>query len=92
MATVTLQEAKRQCRVVHSYEDDLIQVYMEAADDWIANFLNTANFPQVAAIKAAALLIIHDMYDNRGATGEKEFRANPAVDRLLYPYRENIGI
>lgn len=92
MAIVTLTEAKKHCRVSNNLEDDLIQLYMDAADDWISNYLNTDNFPTTFAIKAAALLIIWDLYDNRGTTGEKEFKPNPAVDRLLFPYRENMGI
>lgn len=92
MATVTLAQAKKHIRVTHSLEDDMIQMYMDAADDWIANYLNTANFPNVSAIKAAALLIIEDLYRNRGTTVEQAVVANPAVDKLLYPYREEIGI
>ncbi len=92
MGTVTLSEAKAQCRITNSLEDTLIQIYIDAADDWIANYLNTSNFTSVAAIKAAALLIVHDLYDNRGATGDKDFKPNPAVERLLFPYRENMGV
>jgi len=92
MSIVTLTEAKAQCRVTHSLEDSLFQIYMDAADAWIANYLNVDNPPLNAAIKGAALLIIQDLYENRGATGEKDFKPNPAVDRLLFPYRENMGI
>jgi uncharacterized phage protein (predicted DNA packaging) len=92
MATVTLAQAKKHIRVTHNLEDDMIELYIEAADDWIANYLNTANFPNVAAIKAAALIIIEDLYRNRGTTMDQTIQHNPAVDRLLYPYREEIGI
>lgn len=92
MALVTLSEAKTHCRVTHNLEDSLIQMYMDAAEELIANYLNSENVPQTAAIKGAALLIIQDMYENRGATGEKDFKQNPAVDRLLFPYREKMGI
>jgi len=92
MSMVTLAQAKKQCRVVHNLEDDMIQLYMDAADEWIANYLNLSNVPTTSGIKAAALLIIEDLYANRGATGEKEFHGNPAVERLLFPYRENMGM
>lgn len=91
MALVTLAEAKKQCRVTHDLEDDHITLYMNAAGDWIANYLNTTNFPETYAIKAAALLIIEDLFKNRAATSEAQLYANPAVDRLLYPYREELG-
>lgn len=92
MATVTLAQAKKHIRVTHSLEDDMIQMYMDAADDWIKNFLNQEQIPQKSAVKAAALLIIEDLYRNRGTTIEQAVVKNPAVDSLLYPYRVEIGI
>ncbi len=92
MATVTLAQAKKHIRVTHSLEDDIIQMYMDAADDWIKNFLNQEQIPQKSAVKAAALLIIEDLYRNRGTMIEQAVVKNPAVDSLLYPYRVEIGI
>lgn len=92
MATVTLAEAKKQCRVTHSLEDDLIQLYMDAADDWIRNFLNQEQIPQKPAIRAAALMIVEDLYRNRSAQADIKLYKNEAVDNLLYPYRVEIGI
>jgi hypothetical protein len=46
-----------------------------------------------AAIKAACLLIIGDMYENReGAIVGTIHKENPAVQRLLHFYRIGIGI
>lgn len=92
MATVTLAEAKKQCRVVHDLENDLIQIYMDSADDWIKNYINQDQIPQVSAMKAAALLIIEDLYSHRGAQTDMKLYKNPAVDGLLYPYRVEMGI
>ena len=92
MALVTLAEAKKQCRVTHDLEDDLITLYMNAADDWIRNYLNQEQIPPQYAVKAAALLIIEDLFKNRAATSEVQLYANPAVDRLLFPYRVEMGI
>lgn len=92
MATVTLAEAKKQCRVTHDLENDLIQIYMDAADDWIRNFLNQDQIPQKSAVKSAALLIVEDLYYGRAAHTEMKKYRNPAIDSLLYPYRVEIGI
>jgi uncharacterized phage protein (predicted DNA packaging) len=97
---VTLAEVKLHLRITQNNEDSLLQLYIEAAEDYIRNFLNTgilgfSDSPQTAtpsAIKAAALLTIADLYENREGAAEKEIKENPAVMRLLYPYRENIGI
>lgn len=79
-------------RVDQSTEDTLIQIYIDAAQDYIEQFLNTMDYPVNSAIKAAALLIVGDLYENREGAGEKEIKENPAVMRLLYPYRQDIGI
>jgi hypothetical protein len=92
MSIVTLTEAKNHLRVSDTTDDAIIQVYIDAARDHIRNYLNVANPPQSAAIKAAALLLIGDFYENREAASEKTYNENPAVVRLLYPYRKEIGI
>jgi len=101
MATlVTLNEAKAHLRVTGAQDDDLITLYNEAAYDYVARFLNLPDFMNgdspasyPASIRAAALLLIGDMFENReaqiiGATVVE----NKAVMNLLYPYREEIGI
>lgn len=45
-----------------------------------------------AALKAAILLIVGELYENAEATSEKSLTANPALNRLLWPYRRNIGV
>jgi len=97
MATVTLAEAKLHLRA-STYvdspdpEDTLINLYIAAADDYIRNFLDREIIPSKSAIKAAALLIVADLYENREGAGEKEIKENPAVMRLLFPYRRNLGV
>jgi len=91
---VTLDEAKLQCRVDNDAEDGLIQIYIGAAEDYIRNFLDR-DLPTTTpyAIKAAALLIIADLYDVRESQviGDS-IQENPAVKRLLRPYREGMGV
>lgn len=92
MSIVTLSEAKMHLRVDQTTEDALIELYIEAAEDYIQNYLNKPSVPQVAGIKAAALLIIGGLYENRESVGEREIKENPAVVSLLHPYREDLGI
>lgn len=99
MASVTLTEVKLHLRITEDDEDALLTIFMGAADDYMRKFLNRSipgenDSPTIipSAIKAAALLFIGDLYENREGSSEKVLVANPAVDRLLYPYREEIGI
>ena len=96
---VTLAEAKLHLRVTQDDEDDVIEIYIAAATARIRNFLNRripgedytpANVP--APIKAAALLIITGLYENRADKTDSAVKENPAVLNLLYPYRVEIGI
>ena len=97
---VTLQQAKDHLRIVHSADDSLVQLYMDAAAESIENFLNrdipgsAAPVPEIPApIKAAALLIIGDLYENRESqVNGSIIQNNPSAMRLLYPYRVEIGI
>lgn len=92
MALISLSEAKEHLKVDQSDEDTLIQIYIDAAVDYIGNFLNNDGFPYKPAIKAAALLVVGDLYENRKGGADKDIKANPAVMNLLYPYRLEIGI
>lgn len=88
----TLEEVKLHLRISHSLEDTIIQVYMDAADEYIRQFLNCPNPAINSAIKAAFLLLVGDLFENREAQQDKKLEENRAVMNLLYPYRENIGI
>lgn len=103
MASVTLTEVKLHLRITDDDEDSILAIYMSAADDYMRKYLNRsipgenespANIP--SAIKAAALLFIGDLYDNRGGgagvNGGNDLKENPTLKSLLYPYREEIGI
>jgi uncharacterized phage protein (predicted DNA packaging) len=89
---VTLAEAKLHLRVNQSSEDSLIEMYIEAAGDMIEKYLNQPA-PAVPAVRAAALLMVAGLYENREdvITGTI-VEDNPTVVRLLYPYRECIGL
>ena len=92
MPLISLSQAKSHLRVDIAEDDALIQIYIDAAVDHISTLLNTPSVPNAPAVKAAALLIIADLYENREAGGEKQIKANPASMNLLYPFRKSIGI
>jgi hypothetical protein len=89
---VSLTEAKTHLKVSDSTEDSLITIQIRAAEDLIRKILNNPSPPVTYAVKAAALLIIGDLYENRTGAVQDELTPNPAVMNLLYPYRNNIGI
>lgn len=93
---------KKQLRVDHNDEDDLIGEYMDAAEAGIRNYLDREELALPgeeedpveipAPIRQAHRLLVVDMYENRSSQGEKEFFTNPAVVSLLFPYRSNLGV
>lgn len=101
---VDLETAKDHLRVTSNTEDALITRYMKAAEDYIKNYIDgdipgsadSPAEPTPAAIEAAQLLIIGDLYENRQSqivgNTTSAIHANPAVERLLFPYRKKLGI
>lgn len=89
---VSLAEAKAHLRITDTSEDTILQLYINAAHDYIANYLNNANFQDAPSIKAAALLLIGDLFENREAQSDRVLNENKAVVRLLYPYRQQLGV
>lgn len=51
----------------------------------------TAPLPIPAALKAAILLIVGELYEQTEASAEKAATEVPAVHRLIFPYRRNLG-
>lgn len=97
---VTLAEAKLHLRVTTTAEDDIITLYIGAAQEYIRNVLNrripgedqtSPNIP--LDIKQAALLIIGGMYEFRSdKIAGTSVENNPAVMNLLFPYRAEMGM
>ena len=81
-------------------EDTVITIYMEAAQVYIEAFIDgvvpgsTDSPPEEAdgAFKGAFLLLVAGSYENREAEGVVEIKENKAVDRLLWPKRQQVGV
>lgn len=86
-----LEEVKLHLRVDLRNDDDLIEALMAAATAATASHLDNStlvldvNAP--APIKAAAMLLVADLYENRSAQVERPLFANATYERLLQPYR-----
>ncbi len=97
---VTLEEARLHLRVTGNDEDALIEEYIGAAEEFITATINES-IPGIAAappavpkpLKAAALLFIGELYQHREiqVTGAI-ISENPTFNRLVQPYRKNMGI
>lgn len=99
MAAVTLAEAKQHLRVIGNAEDAQIQLYLDAAEQQAANFIKRpipwddgavppVAVPVPAPVKAAILLILGDLFENReGVITGTIVAGNPSVNALLWPYR-----
>jgi isocitrate/isopropylmalate dehydrogenase len=88
---ITLEEAKRHLRVFHDGDDVEIQAMIEAATAAAADYLGAAIAnPAPAPVRAAILLQVGDLYENREAGGQgavAQYFSNPTYERLLNPYR-----
>ena len=88
---LTLIETKLHLRVDGTDEDTAIQSMMNAATAATADYLNmpleqlTTTTP--SPIKAAALLMVAGLYENREDTSDRQLYRNDTYARLLNPYR-----
>jgi hypothetical protein len=101
---IDLADAKRHLVVIHDQDDELIADYVNAAQDYIEQYLGRSvpwtdgGVPPTvvavpASIKQAARLLVGDSYAIREGSITGTIHAdNPAVHRLLSPYRVGWGV
>lgn len=88
MTTVTLDEAKLHMRVDHDDEDEYIAGLILAAETHIGMYLgDDLPDPMPAPVKAAVLLLVGDLYENRERQGDRTLTEGTAYALLLAPYR-----
>lgn len=101
MTIIGVEEAKVHLRLdpePDSDQDPYIEDLIAAAEDYAAQFMGREELPwdssgAPASVRAAILLIIGDLYENReGAMVGVSRVDNPAVERLLHFYRVGLGI
>ena len=85
---LTLYEAKAHLRIDHNDEDELLQAYMDAAEASVADYLGI-ELPSAmpAPVRAAILLRVGDLYENREGQTDRPLHGNKTFERLLQPYR-----
>lgn len=83
----TLVEAKEHLRVDHNDDDALIEIYSDAAVGRVLQYCNISLVPDspgaTAAFKAAAMLALGELYQNR----EPVLTDGSAISNLINPYR-----
>lgn len=86
--TVTLQEAKDHLRILDTDEDTLITSLIAAAEGHVGKYLgDDLPEPMPAPVKAAVLLLVGDLFENRERQGERALYENTTFHLLLNPYR-----
>lgn len=90
-----LSEVKNHLRILHARDDSYIQLLTKAALESVENFIDRPfldvfdEFGDIpASLKAAALLMVGDMYSNRSDVVGTIVAVNPTTQRLMLPYRK----
>jgi len=99
-----LDQARRHLRLDPDDDDPMIEDCMRAAIDRVEQFIEARLYRNMAqsdqaecidippCLKAAALLYLGDLWENREAATEVKLEENPAVMNLMRPFRENWGV
>jgi uncharacterized phage protein (predicted DNA packaging) len=95
MLLVSLELAKAHLRVTHNAEDDLINLHIASASEWVQEWIarryeDGDTVP--APVQSACLLYIGTLYKQRESEvtvrdGHVDTRA---IEKLLLPYREDM--
>ena len=108
MSLITLEAAKLHLRVDHDNEDMLIQLFIDAAEQSTADYLERSIYPDApslanandvsgivvnAALMAVVLLQLGNLYANREAITNAAAAELPlGVRHMLQPYRYGVGL
>lgn len=104
MAILTLDEIKTHLRLelANVSQDAYLTSLSEAAEDYASKYIGQSipwqddaglDVPVPASVRAAILLMVSDLYENRESQFIGASQAdNPAFDRLLHFYRVGMGI
>jgi hypothetical protein len=87
---LTLQDAKEHLRVDDYCEDVLIARLIDAATASVGDYINATeplDDTAPAPVKAAALLLVGALYEQRESQGDRPYNKNPTFEALLNPYR-----
>ena len=93
---VTLADVKAHLRLDTSDSDAyLSDLLIPAAAGWCEQYLNQTfeDFTDIPAeVKFAILIVAADLYEFRTITLDVQRYENPAAERLLHPYRVELGV
>lgn len=89
MARVSLAEAKSHLRILHSFEDEAIGLYIDAAEGHVeAQGVVYPDGPLPPSLKAAILLMASHLFTNRDAVTDSRVNVLPmGFDALCAPFR-----
>lgn len=87
-ALISLDEVIKHLRVTYDDEYDLIALYTEAAISHVADYCNIpvselSERVDPKILRAAVLLLVGDLFENREAQSGQELFENKTVSRLL---------
>ena len=104
---VSLTELKTHLRIDHVDDDADLLLYIDAAEQSVANFLNRSltswgehdspiGSPSISVpepVRHAIKMVVGNLYENREeATANVVVNINPTTERLLFPYRCLLGV
>ncbi|HCF5180764.1 TPA: head-tail connector protein [Pseudomonas aeruginosa] len=88
MSAVTLDDVKIHLRLDHDDEDSYLIGLVKAAEGHVSVFLgDDLPDPIPSPVKAAVLLLVGDLYENRERMTDRDLSEVPTYAMLLAPYR-----
>lgn len=95
VSQVSLEVAKKYCRIDHEDDDDLVQAFIQASKEYVKSYtgLSEEAIETKESITPAVLMLCADMYDNRSATDSSSrvsTKINMVLDSILGMHSINL--
>jgi hypothetical protein len=101
---VGLAQARKHLRLDPDDTDAMVELYLQAAMDRVEQYIQAPLLRNVAAagqpesvaipfsLKAAVLLYLGDLWENREASVDHKLEENRAAVALMAPFRTQLGV
>lgn len=86
---VTLATLKGYLRITHAYDDVTLTMILEGATDQARQFCDVSELPDEPACNLAVCMLARAGYD---APADEQEAWRNAAERVLWPYRNGLGV
>lgn len=81
---IELEDLKQHLKIDFTDDDDYIKMLLESAKSYIKNYtgLDEKTINSLDEMSSIALMIVADLYENRGTTGLSSYKTGESINKI----------